>query len=214
MNTISIRRISGYEYQEIKYTYIDELNEKLINIIKDSNNTYIQLILNSINLNKFGMIDNSILSKLNKHDFITIIFIEKKEMYCLGNENGKYIMDFKKDNYYKLLEEIVLCYGNKSYDIIKNSLYKELVLLANKYKEEVLNYHILKLKTKKKKVQFNINIDFIDLKNDIDIILEPVIQNEISLNYSNKNTKEFRRNAAANAEVIEWMKSLQNGCKK
>ena len=102
MNTISIRRISGYEYQEIEYINIDELNKKLMNIIKDSNDVYIQLILNSINLNKFGMIDNSILSKLNKYNFITIIFIEKKEMYCLGNKNGKYIMDFKKDNYYKL----------------------------------------------------------------------------------------------------------------
>ena len=138
MNTISIHRISGYEYQEIKYLSINELNEKLMTIIKDSNNTYIQLILNSINLNKFGMIDNSILSKLNKHDFITIIFIEKKEMYCLGNENGKYIMDFKKDNYYKLLEEIVLCYGNQSYDINKNSSYKELVLLAIKNNKEFI----------------------------------------------------------------------------
>ena len=138
MNTISIRRISGYEYQEIEYINIDELNKKLMNIIKDSNDVYIQLILNSINLNKFDMIDNSILSKLNKHDFITIIFIEKKEMYCLGNENGKYIMDFKKDNYYKLLEEIVLCYGNQSYDINKNSSYKELVLLAIKNNKEFI----------------------------------------------------------------------------
>ena len=87
MNTISICHISGFVYQEIKYTTIDELNEKLINITKDSNDIYIQLILNGTNLNKFGIIDNSILSKLNKHDFITIIFIEKKEMYCLGNEN-------------------------------------------------------------------------------------------------------------------------------
>ena len=132
MNTISIRRISGYEYQEIEYTTIEELNKELIDIIKysnESNDAYIQLILNSINLNKFGIIDNSILSKLNKHDFITIIFIEKKEMYCLGNENGKYIMDFKKDNYYKLLEEIVLHYRDQSYDIIKNSSYKELILI-------------------------------------------------------------------------------------
>ena len=144
-NTISIRRISGYEYQEIEYINIDELNKKLMNIIKDSNDVYIQLILNSINLNKFGMIDNSILSKLNKHDFITIIFIEKKEMYYLGNENGKYIMDFKKDNYYKLLEEIVLYYGNQSYDIIKNSSYKELVLLAIKHNEKVLEYVSYKL---------------------------------------------------------------------
>ena len=53
MNTISIRHISGYEYQEIKYTTIEELNEKLINIIKDSNDIYIQLILNNINLNRF-----------------------------------------------------------------------------------------------------------------------------------------------------------------
>ena len=64
------------------------------------------------------MIDNSIFFKLNKYDFITIIFIEKK----------KYIINFKKDNYYKLLEEIVLHYRDQSYDIIKNSSYKELVL--------------------------------------------------------------------------------------
>ena len=44
-----------------------DLNKKLINIINNINNTYIQLILNNrdinINLNKFNIIDTLILFK-------------------------------------------------------------------------------------------------------------------------------------------------------
>ena len=46
MNTISIRCINNKVFQEIKYTIIDELNENLINIINNSNDIYVQLILN------------------------------------------------------------------------------------------------------------------------------------------------------------------------
>ena len=51
-------------------------------------------------------------------------------------------------------------------------------------------------------------------KNNIDIVLEPIIQNEISLNYPNLNTKEFRRkhdaDDSANVEYVkEWIKKMQ-----
>ena len=175
MNTISIHHINNNFFQEIKYTTINELNEKLITIINNTNDTYIQLILNGINLNKFGIIDNSILSKINKDDFIIIIFIEKKELYYLGNENGKYIMDFKRDNYYKLLEEIIFYYGTLSYDIIKNSSYNNLILLAVKQNGISLNYAS------------------IELKNNKEIVLQAVKQNGFALYHASTNYKIIKK---------------------
>ena len=97
-------------------------------------------------MNRF---DNTlILTKLNIYDYITIIFIEKKEIYYSGNENEKYIMDFKDDKYYKLLEEIVKYY-KYSYNIIKNSSYKELILLAIKYNVSSLEYISINLQNDK-----------------------------------------------------------------
>ena len=81
MNIIFICYTNNKIFQEIKYSNINELNEKLINIINASSNIYVQLILNGINLNRFGIIDNSILSKCNNCDLISIVFIEKKEIY-------------------------------------------------------------------------------------------------------------------------------------
>ena len=48
--------------------------------------------------------------------------------------------NFKEDNYYKLLEEIIKYYKYENYNIIKNSSYKELILLAIKYNIDALNY--------------------------------------------------------------------------
>ena len=100
------------------------------------------------------MIDNSISSKLNKYDFITIIFIEKKRNILFRNKNGKYIINFKKDNYYKLLEEIILHYRDQSYDIIKNSLYKEFILEHIEENRKVLKYASIDLKNNKEFVLY------------------------------------------------------------
>ena len=70
INTISIRYTNNDIFQEIKYNSINELNIKLINIINNMYDTYVQLIINNINLNRFGIIDTLVLSKINNHDYI------------------------------------------------------------------------------------------------------------------------------------------------
>ena len=82
----------------------------------------------------------SILSQLNIHDFI-IVYCDKKELYCLGNNKGVYILNFDmKDNYSKLLDLIFLHYKNNSFNIIKNNSYRDLVLLFVKIYGEALQY--------------------------------------------------------------------------
>ena len=133
INNVFIRRMSGEIFQEINYIDTNDLNKKLkLLITYNDSDLCLQLLINENILNNFDIIDTLILSKLNDNDFITIIFSQKKEMYCLNNENGKYILDNKQDNYSKLLEKIISYYENKSYDIIKNSSYKEIVLKAVK----------------------------------------------------------------------------------
>ena len=170
MNTISIRTITNYEYQEIKYNSIDILNEKIINIIDSKNERHIQLILNGIYLNKFNIIDNLRLSKYYKNDYITIIFIEKK------------------DNYHIILEEIIKYYGNQSYDIIKKSSYKELVFSAITHNKKLLKYISYKLQKEfiLKLIKQNENALIyadINVQNDKDFIMEIIKQNENTLLY-------------------------------
>ena len=175
MANIIIYNISGSIFLEINYTDINELNEKLKLIITNyDSDLYVQLLINENILNNFNIIDISILLNLTKNDFITIVFNQKKEMYCLNNENGKYILDNKQDNYSKLLEKIISYYENKSYDIIKNSSYKEIVLKAVKKDGYSLIYTI-------------------NLQNDKEVVLEAVKQNGNSLNFASsllQNDKE------------------------
>ena len=132
-NIVNICDIQGNVFQEIEYNNFNDLEENLrLFIIHHDSDILIQLMLNNDSLNTFDIIDCSILSKLNNSDIITIIFIQKKELYCLGNINGKYILDNKDDNYSRLLNIIIEYYNNDSYNIIMNNSYKNLILLANR----------------------------------------------------------------------------------
>ena len=137
-NTISIRCINNKVFQEINYINIDELNEKLINII-NTNDMYIQLILNNIKLNiNLNRFDNTlILTKLNKDDYITIICIEKKELYCLRNENGKYIIGCKNDTYNKILQRMNWYYTSNVSEFKNIIVYNHLVLLSIKHNLDI-----------------------------------------------------------------------------
>ena len=122
INTMNIFTISGTVFQEIKYTTIIELNEKLINllVLYDAD-IHVQLLINENDLNNFSSINTNVLSNITENDFITIIFSNKKELYCLSNENGKYILDNKNDNYSKLLKLVISDNKKNSYNIIKKN---------------------------------------------------------------------------------------------
>ena len=200
MANIIIYNISGSIFLEINYTDINELNEKLKLIITNyDSDLYVQLLINENILNNFNIIDISILLNLTKNDFITIVFNQKKEMYCLNNENGKYILDNKQDNYSKLLEKIISYYENKSYDIIKNNSYKEIVLKAVKKDGYSLIYTINLQNDKEvvleavKQNGNSLNFANINLQNDKEVVLEAVKQNGNSLNFASsllQNDKE------------------------
>ena len=177
-NIIFIYRISGDVFQEIKYTTIKSLTKKLKNItINYADDILITLLINENILNDNEIFNDSILSKIEDCDFITVIFSQKKDLYCLGNENGKYILDDnKKDKYSKLCKLIILNNKNNSYNIIKNNIYYNIVSLAVKQ-----DGHALKFASS-------------DLQNDKDIVLEAVTQNALSLKHASidlKNDKEF-----------------------
>ena len=200
MNTISIYYISSEIFQEIEYINIDDLNYQLKSlIIYHDSDLYIQLLINENILNDFNIM--LILSNLTNYDFITIVFSQKKELYCLGNENGKYILDFKNDNYSKLLEHIIIYY-NESYNIIKGSSYKNLIFLAVKQGGFSLKFASNELKNDKIFIleifeKYNINfIEYIsdNLKNDKDIVLLSVKHNGYNLIFASinlKNNKEI-----------------------
>ena len=187
MNTISIYYISSEIFQEIEYINIDDLNYQLKSlIIYHDSDLYIQLLINENILNDFNIM--LILSNLTNYDFITIVFSQKKELYCLGNENGKYILDFKNDN--------------ESYNIIKGSSYKNLIFLAVKQGGFSLKFASNELKNDKIFIleifeKYNINfIEYIsdNLKNDKDIVLLSVKHNGYNLIFASinlKNNKEI-----------------------
>ena len=201
-NTIPILSISGNIFQEIEYNTINELYEKLkLLITYYDSDISIQLLINENILNNADIIDMLILSKLSECDYILIVFGFKKELYCLNNENGKYILDNKNNNYSKLLKIIILRNQNKSYDIIKNTSYKELVLQAIKQDKYVLEYVSNELKNNEEVVLKAIKRNGLalqyaskNLKNNKKIVSEAVQQNGISLYYTSihlRNDKEI-----------------------
>ena len=142
MNIVSIRKINGICLQEIKYTDFNDLSHQLkLLISKYDSDLYIQLLINDDILNDFDIINMLILSQLNIYDFITAVYCDKKELYCVDNNKGVYILNFDmKDNYSKLLDLIFLHYKNNSFNIIKNNSYRDLVLLFVKIYGEALQY--------------------------------------------------------------------------
>ena len=107
ISTAYIHYISDDIFQEIKYTTIDELHEKLktILVLYDAD-IHIQLLIDTNILNNFDIIDLLVLSKIIDNNSITVIFSDKKNLYCLENKNRKYILDDRNDNYSKLLKRL------------------------------------------------------------------------------------------------------------
>ena len=199
VNNVFIRRMSGEVFQEINYIDTNDLNKKLkLLITYNDSDLYIQLLINENILNNFDIIDTLILSKLNNNDFITIIFSQKKEMYCLNNENGKYILDYSiKNNYSKLLKQIIAHHGNKSYDIIKNSSYKDLILEGVKLNGNILRFISTSLQDDKiivseaiKQNGHSLRFASINLKNNKEIVLIAIKQNGMSLEYASIDLKK------------------------
>ena len=198
---ISIYFISGGIFQKIFYNNIYELDEKLkLLIIYYDSNLLIQLLINKKKLNNFNIIDTSELLKVNKYTYITIMFIQKKELYCLGNENGKYILDHKNDNYSKLLCLIITYSGNNSYNIIKNNSYKNLIIVAIKYTLIALEFISIYLKYDKYFIFEIVKYDGrclefanINLQNDKIIVYEAVKQNGYALEFASITLQNNKR---------------------
>ena len=190
-NTIFIRYISGNIFQEFQYNDFNELYIKLKYIIrKYDSDVLIQLLIDDEMLNNFDIIDTFVLSKLNKHNYISVILSNKKTLYCLDNINGKYILDYKNDNYTKILSTIIEFYENDSYDIIINSSYKDLVLKALKNKGLDLRYASSALQNSKevvlesiKKTGYGLKYASINLRYDREFILECVKIDGIALEF-------------------------------
>ena len=182
-NIISIYHISGDIFQEIKYITIKSLTKKLRNItINYDADILVTLLINENILNDNEIFNNSILSKIEDCDFITIIFSQKKDLYCLGNEDGKYILDDKKDKYSKLCKLVILNNKNNSYNIIKNNAYNNIVLLVVKQDGHALKFASINLQSNKDIVleaasqnALALKHASIDLKNDKEIVLKVVI---------------------------------------
>ena len=177
-NTVSIRyMITGNVFNVIKYNNFNELYDKLESIILNHDSEIlIKLLINDKILNYHNAINTSLLPNLNEDTYISVIFSDKKKLYCLNNENGIYILDSYCDKYSKLLNIIIKFYENDSYNIIMNSSYKELVLKAIKKNGLALKYVS------------------IELQNDKEIVLESIKQNEYALEYASidlHNNKEF-----------------------
>ena len=200
--SVSICYISGNIFQEIEYNNIDDLHNKLKSmLINQDCDLHITLLINNDILNNFDIFNMLILSKLNDCDYIiTIVINQKKKLYCLNNENGKYILDHKKDNYSKLLNIIIKFYNKDSYNIIINNSYKDLVLKGVKQNGCVLLYAGVALQNDKEVVleavrTYGYALEFAStsLKNDKEVVLEAVKIYGCSLEYASielKNNKQ------------------------
>ena len=202
-NTIvNIYNMNGNIFKEIEYTTINELNKKLTNLVLlyDAG-IHIQLLINENNLNNFNIIDTNILSTILEYGFINVIFIEKKEFYCLRNDYGTYILKNNNDNYSELLKLIIFFYKNESYNLITTYSYKYIVSIIVTLDGCSLEYISKDLQNNKEIVlkavkRYGLALEFasIDLKNDKDIVLKAVKHDGRSFEFASinlKNDKEF-----------------------
>ena len=200
--------LTGNLYQEIQYDNLDDLHDKLKLLIKQQDpNILMRLIINSEILNNFDIIDTFILSKIDNNNCILVIFRDIRTMYCLGNEHGKYILDFKNDKYSELLKIIIKFYTNDSYNIIINNSYKDLVLKAVIKDPNSLRFANTDLQNDKevvltcvKKCGCSIIFASILLRNDKEIVLEAVKEYGYALYNVNKN---FRNNKEVVLEAVK-----------
>ena len=197
LKNISICHKNNDLFQKIEYNNFDTLQHKLkLLIINYDSDIFITLLINDNILNKFDIINMIILSKLNDLDTITIVFNQKKELYCLKNYNGKYILNWKNDNYSRLLKIIIDIYQNNSYNIIMNSSYKDIVLKAVKENCLALGYASTLLQNDREVILaaviqngYLLQYANILLQNDREIVLEAVKQNGYALQHTSNNFK-------------------------
>ena len=205
--TVVLRNmLTGDIFKKIKYDDHYDLRDELNMIILSYDaDVLIQYIINNHILNDYEFIDDLTLDKLDGYNYISIIFNDKKTMYCSDNEDGKYILNrtyATNDNYSILLNIIIMYYEYNSYDIIMNSSYKDLVLNAIKvvknnviwfrrYKSP-LKYVSTKLQNDKEVVLVavtqtghDLKYASTDLQNDREIVLVAVIQTGHALRYTN-----------------------------
>ena len=134
MNIINLYQINGCLFKEIIYTNIDDLKEKLNEILEIYNSdSYIQLIINETLINdgneennfNFYKINN--LEELKDNDIIQVVFILKKLLFIENkNNNFEFNTKYKYDNYYKLLSMTFNIENN--FDYIMTNSYKNIIL--------------------------------------------------------------------------------------
>ena len=193
-NTVSIRyMLTGEIFQKFIYNDFGELYDKLrLIIINHDSNMLITLFINDEILNDFDILNISLLKKLDKYNDILVIFSDKRTMYCSGNENGKYMLDWKEDKYSMLLATFIDYYKNTSHSIIINSSYKELVLLTVNKDGLALQFTDIPAQNDKeilleavKQNGYALRYSSSDLRNDKEIVLEAVTNNGRALQFAN-----------------------------
>ena len=150
-------------------------------------------------------------------DFIQVILIDKRKIFCLGEKDNKCILNFKykcikysadfmldkydhTDIYFMILNIIVYFYEN-SYDIIMNTSYRNLILLAVKQDGNLIGYLSFDMKNDKEFVLEAVKnngyyLDLINnnMCNDEDVVLEAIKQDSESLCYaSSDNMRNNKR---------------------
>ena len=81
--------------------------------------------------------------EIQKTDIFQVVFVSKKLLYiCLNIENNKLFLNkkYKFDNYYKLLNYIIIN-DSPTYEFIINISYKDLIIKAVKTYPCILQYH-------------------------------------------------------------------------
>ena len=187
--------VSGNIFKELKYTNSDDLIETLNAMLKEYSYNYqfIQLILNDDIINNGTKKNNfnyycinNLEKELLETDFVQVIFIDKRKVFCLKEINGKCILNteykniFNIDFYYYILQTIIYFYED-SYNIIMNSTYRELIILVLKKNGLLIESLGVDMRNDKELVleavkQNGNSLDVIDLtmQNDKDVVIEAV----------------------------------------
>ena len=175
MDTVYICCTNNNIFQKIEYSSIIDLSHQLKSVIND--NYDIQLTLNNTVLNKFNIINNSILSKISDTDIIKIIFNQE--------DNKSNILKAVKNDIDTLL--------HISNDL-KND--KEFMIACVKENVKSLLYTSDDLKNDKEFIltcikENGLSLEYAsdDLKNDIEIVLYAVLQDELALKFASIELK-------------------------
>ena len=175
MDTVYICCTNNNIFQKIEYSTIIDLSHQLKSVINDNHD--IQLTLNNIILNKFNIINNSILSKISDTDIIKIIFNQE--------DNKSNILKAVKNDIDTLLHIS---------DDLKND--KEFMIACVKENVKSLLHISDDLKNDKEFIltcikENGLSLEYAsdDLKNDIEIVLYAVLQDKLALKFASIELK-------------------------